>query len=177
MVRLGDPSMTPLPARPGLIDLTQLGDDILLDAFAISMSRYAVCTNSGVLHLAAAMQTPMVSTDAISAIGFPFHSKHLVLTKTFINGEGRAFRQAEAYGLGIMEREIPEGPPGYRVQSCTAAQLIEAADQMFSMTSEVTGWRESEPDPPLQSPSSADFFMRLIGTPARIRQDFNFALS
>jgi putative glycosyltransferase (TIGR04372 family) len=169
-VRLGDPSMTAMPAMKGLVDLSREPDNLLLSAFALSQSRYAVCTNSSNLHLAAAFRTPLFASDAITAAVFPPYPEHLVLTKVFITPEGREIRQQAAYDAGLMSLEAP--PEGYRMRDCSVEELIAGVDRMLAMTLGVDGWREPKPEK-LNTPR--DDVFRLMMRKMQFWAGMNFA--
>ncbi|HLO78721.1 MAG TPA: TIGR04372 family glycosyltransferase [Magnetospirillum sp.] len=58
VVRIGDPSMTPLPPRAGLVDLSQVPDSFELQAFAFSRARFTICSVSGPAVMSMAFGTP-----------------------------------------------------------------------------------------------------------------------
>ena len=171
VVRIGDPSMTPLPEIRGLIDLSREADILMLQAYAISRARYAVCTDSGVLPLAAAFQTPMVAADITNAAALPCYPEHVVLTKTYVDAQGGGLRQAELYASGLLHRDDTL-PAGFEVHDCAVDLLITAADQLYEMTGKVGGWRTPD-DKPVHTPR-ADMFNVVSAKLPKVRADVNF---
>ena len=153
-VRLGDPTMTRLPPVDGVIDLTEESDNLMLTAYAMSQSRFAVCTNSSNLHLATAFRIPLLATDAITEAVFPLYPEHLVLTKEYTAADGKVLRQQALKDSGLMYFEDP--PEGYTVRDCTAAEINLGIDGMMQLTPGVDRWREPQPEP-LHTPRADTF--------------------
>lgn len=172
VVRIGDPSMTKLPDLPGLIDLSREEGVLMLQAFAISRSRYAVCSDSGVLPLACAFQVPLAAADVTNPMAFPMHPEHVIITKTYLGPDGNEWQQGDAYYNGVMRHKADVLNPGFSVRECSIEQLRTAADRLYSQTRGVEGWRDVE-DEPVHAPR-ADFFETLQRSTPKYRQDLTF---
>jgi putative glycosyltransferase (TIGR04372 family) len=172
VLRLGQPSAMDLPATEGLIDLSRVPDSLMLQAFAISRSRYALCAHSGLLHLAMAFQAPVGAADAVNRSALGPYPEAICLTKTYIRPDGREFRQAEALEAGLLDLKPDTLPEGYRLRDCTAEELVALADRLHDITAGVTGWREPKVDP-IYSPN-LDMFNALMASKEQGYRDFKF---
>ena len=142
VVRLGDPSMTPAPARPHLIDLSRDKDNFLLQAYALGRSRFAVVTDSGMLSVANALGVPFATTNVtmldnlLDGFRFhPWHDQHVILTKNFfardaVPGNSSEFGVRTDFELCVM---FDNG----------LQELRAIADHMMAKTSDCQGWRDS----------------------------------
>jgi putative glycosyltransferase (TIGR04372 family) len=142
VVRLGDPRSMPLPAMPGVVDLTLTPDSLMLQAFALSRARYALCSHSGLMHLAMAFQTPLAAADSVNTTALGFYKNSVCLTKTYVSPEGREYRQKDALDAGVLDLKPDSLPPGFTIRDCTAAELIQLVNRLYDMTSDTPGWRE-----------------------------------
>jgi putative glycosyltransferase (TIGR04372 family) len=141
VVRLGDPSMTPAPARPHLIDLST-GSDFLLQAYAVSRCRFAITTDSGMQHVANGLGVPFATTNAtaldivLDGCGFPpWHDQHFVLTK-------------EVFAKDAIPDDLSEFGRRTDFNECVmfdngSRELRAVTDRMMAKTSDCQGWRDS----------------------------------
>ena len=151
VVRVGDPSMTPLPEMDGFIDLSGDGGNFPEQAFAASRARYFIGTDTGTTQLAASFKTPAATTNAIG-IGV-WNDGDVVLIKKFIMSDGRVLRPRELLEMGSLS-EHRLRPKHVKFVDNSPEQLIAVADHMFQMTSNCPGWREGSEEEPCTAPGS-----------------------
>lgn len=145
VVRLGDPSMTPLPRLPGLIDLSRVPDAFMLQACAVSHARFFVGTDSGATQLACSFKTPAATTNALG-MGV-WNDGDVMLEKRIYSADGEPFATAGIRSSGMMDL-LYYRIPGARVADNDADQLVAVADHMHRITADCTGWRQVPPDGP-----------------------------
>lgn len=92
VVRMGDPSMTPLPAIPGLVDYAHSPvRSGWVDAYLLAEARFFVGTQSGILDVAQLLQRPLLITNMYTPhFGLPHSSGERGLFQVFrdsITGE------------------------------------------------------------------------------------------
>lgn len=139
VVRLGDPSMTPLPRLPGLIDLSRIEDAFLLQACAVSHARFFVGTDSGATQLAASFKTPAATTNAL---GFGvWNDGDVMLPKTIHAADGHRLSLADIRSTNMTDL-LYYRLPGGRVEDNTPEQLVAVARHMHRITADCTGWRQ-----------------------------------
>ncbi len=104
VVRLGDPTMTPLPPLPGVIDyaVSPLKSD-WMDVFLCASARFMVGTNSGLYNVALLFGTPVVATNHQPAERYPLcPGDILLLCKYFSRREGRMLTLRECFGQKML---------------------------------------------------------------------------
>jgi len=146
VVRLGDPSMTPLPPLPGLIDLSRYAESFALQAFAMSRARYFVGTDSGTTQLACAFRTPSASTNALG-VGV-WNDGDVVLTKTVRCPNGLPMTRDELISCGILGNLHGLRPHELSIEDNAPRQLVDVARHMHAITAGGDGWRQPAADGP-----------------------------
>ena len=141
VVRLGDPSMTPAPARPHLIDLSR-GNDFLLQAYAISRARFAITTDSGMQHVANGLGVPFATTNMamldykLDGFSFPpWHDQHVVLTKKVLATDAVPDNSSEL-GVRTDFNDCVIFDNGLQ-------ELRSITDHMIAKSRDCEGWRDS----------------------------------
>lgn len=160
VVRLGDPSMTPLPHLPGLIDISRLPNSFVLQAFAASRARYFVGSDSGATQLACAFKTPSATTNALG-LGV-WNDGDVMLTKTICSSGGQRLSLADIRSSAMMDLHYFR-LPGARVADNTPGQLVAVARHMHAMTGDCTGWRQPRVEIELGSLGLVDLPLRQRG--------------
>lgn len=141
VVRLGDPSMTPIPAMDGLIDLAAQDAPFEEQAFAVSRARFFVGTDSGPTQLACAFQTPMATTNAILAT--VWNDGDIVLLKKYRLPNGRIVERDELVEIGAALRHGMR-PKGTTLIDNTPEELASVADRLYDITADCPGWRDDD---------------------------------
>ena len=141
VVCLGSPNMMPPPARSHLIDLSREEDNFLLQAYALSRSRFLVATDSGMLTVGNALGVPFAAMDlailahVIDGQGFTFfHDQHALLTRLIcyddnVPQDAGELGKATRFGHIVMFEN-------------TFEELRAVADHMMEMTRDCEGWRD-----------------------------------
>jgi len=145
VVRVGDPSMTPLPPTEGLIDLSRIPDSFPLQAFALARARFFFGTDSGPTQLASAFKTPVASTNAFGIA--VWNDGDIVLNKRVIRENGSEIPTQELFDMGTwtVHRNWPSGS---RVENNTQEQLKTVVDRIVETTATCTEWRQNADMPP-----------------------------
>lgn len=140
VVRLGDPSMTPLVDRPGFIDLSHVEGSFPLQAYAVARARYLVATQSGTASLATAFYTPTLMTNAL---GFTIMNQNdAILYQGGLElADGERLNAKEF--LSIID-DFPGIPKGLKHERNSAEELCRAADIMTGRTSDCAEWRNTD---------------------------------
>lgn len=145
LVRVGDPSMRPVPKMDGLIDLSKDPDSFPEQVFAISRSRYFIGTPSGPVMLACAFKVPAAMTNAFS-VGVWNPGDVLLMKKIFMPDGTIPDSKEVARYIG----ELPGWHVGVTWEDNTTEQLIEVADHLYDNTKDCTAWRDNWPEAPYQ---------------------------
>jgi putative glycosyltransferase (TIGR04372 family) len=154
VVRLGDTSMTPLPAMPNVIDYVHSGEkSALMDLFLLATSRFVIGTTSGLSTVAMSFGTPMLLVNCISndwqiwtedtdfivkQVYNKCEHRYLSLTETY-----RQPFQAQLINHSLLRRR------GFAVHSNTASE-IRAATRYKLATMLSIAPRASEDHPLMQ---------------------------
>jgi len=140
VVRLGDPSMTPLPEMDGLIDLSRSDNNFPEQAFALSRARFFVGAESGMTQLACAMKAPTATTNTYIEIGV-WNDGDVAMIKKVILPDGNIISPREMLESGTLTinklRMV-----GTEVIDNTSDELIAVADHMHKITSDCVAWRK-----------------------------------
>ncbi len=148
VVRLGHPSMTPLPEIDGVIDLCFEENNFLEQAFALSRARYFIGCDTGPTQLACAFKTPTASTNALG-LGV-WNDGDVLLLKALIDQHGTAL------DLNTMGDILPllgnERPIDLEIRDNSPERLLDVARHMFDATADCPAWREESADPPYEPP-------------------------
>lgn len=137
VVRLGDPSMTPLPEIDGLIDLAAERDSFAEQVFATSRARFFIGTESGPCVLASTLKVPTAVTNAVEHGAW--NAGDVTLTKrmvNFIEGSARVVRHKELFAVRHLET------PSSRFEDNTPEEISAVAEHMVRETRDCPGWRE-----------------------------------
>jgi putative glycosyltransferase (TIGR04372 family) len=104
VVRIGDPSMTPIRNIDGLFDYahaTNKNDE--LDLFFLKQSEFFICTCSGPYQIAASFGTPILATNWIPVHILPFSSRDYVLLKRLMDCTGKFLTLSDMLRLNYGE--------------------------------------------------------------------------
>jgi len=145
IVRIGDPSMKPLPKMDGLIDLTQTSNSFPLQAFALSRARFFFGTDSGPTQLASAFKTPVASTNAFGIA--VWNDGDVILNKRVFKKSGKEVPPRELFEMGTwtVHRNWPSVTT---IKDNSPKQLIDVVDHMVETTQDCRGWRNNSPYTP-----------------------------
>ncbi|MBM3514352.1 MAG: TIGR04372 family glycosyltransferase [Alphaproteobacteria bacterium] len=142
VVRLGHPGMTPFPPRAGYVDLSVLSNSSLLQAFAVSRSRYLLVSPSGAGALGHAFNTP---TGKANVVDYWQVNDHDLLSTVMVEmKDGRTLTQAALVDAGLDKKAMMDGLSNgsiVRVVQNPPTRLIALADQLHRETCDVEGWR------------------------------------
>lgn len=158
VVRLGDPFMTPFPARPGLIDLSCVPGSFLAQAYAIARARFLYGSSSSPAIIAVGCNTPSAFANTFNAFNYISAPKnHIIATKQVPMPDGSLLRDAEAIERGNAHERHWYGKADQLVEM-TAAELCELADMMIARTPDPGGWavRPISPLPTLTAAGQVD---------------------
>jgi len=137
VVRIGDSSMTELPAMAGLVDLSRTGD-FADQAFALSRARFFIGTDSGPTQLACAFKTPAATTNAVQ-FGV-WNDGDVALAKRFRIPGGRRVSTGELMDMGALNAH-GKRPGGLEQSDNTADELRAVAEHMLAATADSPAWR------------------------------------
>lgn len=142
VVRLGHPQMTPFPPRPGYVDLSRDDGNSLLQAFAVSRSRFVVATPSGADPLGHAFGVPTATVNSVNY--WQTNAHDLRCTVDVEMKDGTVLRNQALMDAGLdklaMFDGIKEGRIAQVIQN-SPATLIGVARQLHTETKDVTAWR------------------------------------
>jgi len=169
VVRVGDPSMAPLPPMEGLIDLSADPDSFAAEVFAASRARYYIGTESGPVALACAFKVPAAYTNCCGA--GVWNDGDVVLPRRNIRTPGKfelTGRQMselmEGVGMlmGATEMEgLRKWIGSTEMDANTPDELIAVADHMYRVTNGCEGWRGDPPVDTLPAAKSVTFPLAL----------------
>jgi len=131
VVRVGDPSMTPLPKIDGLFELGLQPDSFALQAYALSRARFFIGNDSGPTQLACALGTPAMSTNALG-VGV-WNPGDAVLFKTYRRSDGGGdVPVADIVAINPMLGN--KRPSGLDYIAVSPEDLVAAGEHMFEVT-------------------------------------------
>jgi putative glycosyltransferase (TIGR04372 family) len=144
VVQLGHPELTRHAPRQGLIDLSALPNSWLLQAYAVSRSRFFAGSASAGSAMSFALQVPAAHLNATD--WYVGEAEDWVLTPTVVLRDGRRLRQVELYRSGWMnsvhlQRGLELGEVRFLSQPETP-EILAVATRIHESTCAVTGWRE-----------------------------------
>ncbi|MGB0682552.1 MAG: TIGR04372 family glycosyltransferase [Magnetovibrionaceae bacterium] len=149
VVRIGDPSMSPMSNRHVSIDLATVPDSIALQAFAVSRARFFLGVDSGPTQLASALGVPTLSTNAIG-VGC-WRPQDRVLFQNFIHIESeKRLSLDDLFSLMDGQLQVIYPIADVRTEQRGADDILNAVRAMLDLTEGLRGWREDwpvEPDP------------------------------
>jgi len=138
VVRIGDPSMTPLPPMEGLTDLCKIPNSFPLQAYASARARFFFGTDSGPTQLAGAFKTPVASTNAFGIC--VWNDGDVVLNKKVFHLSGEEIPTRELFDMGTWTVHRT-WPAQSTISDNTPEQLVEVAEHMVETTKDCPGWR------------------------------------
>ncbi|MCP5366067.1 MAG: TIGR04372 family glycosyltransferase [Hyphomicrobiales bacterium] len=144
VVRLGDPSMTPFPALPGLVELGREPDTFPLQVHALAHARFFIGTDTGPTQLACALGVPAATTNALG-IGV-WNDGDLVLFKGYRRRDG-GDRVPVADLVGMNPMLGNERPSGLDFEDAAPETLVRVADHMVAVTDHPRPAPEAAPPP------------------------------
>jgi len=147
IVRIGDPSMTPLPAMDGMVDLCKIPNSFPLQAYALARARFFFGTDSGPTQLASAFKTPVASTNAFGIA--VWNDGDVVLNKKVFKESGGEISAREIFDMGTWTVHRTR-PARTTLQANSTDQLIEVVDYMVETTTDCPGWRPDAIFPPME---------------------------
>jgi putative glycosyltransferase (TIGR04372 family) len=158
VVRIGDPSMTPLPKMRGLIDLSRVPNSFELQCYAINRARFHFGTDSGPSQIAGAFKTPTLITNAMGLSGMNTGDVALAKRRRFPNGNilgSKGLLDIGAFTLDslYLEAHIVD----VEMIDNTADELSRAATFMLESTADCLGWRGYREDDPLSTQGRIDW--------------------
>ena len=133
VVRLGDPTMRPLPFMEGVVDyaLSAAKSD-WMDVFLSACCRFLVGTNSALYQASMSFGVPAVATNWMPLSSFPMQRRDIVLPKLLRSREGRllSFREMLALPRDVWSGYMYERL-GLEIIDNTPEEIVEAADEML----------------------------------------------
>ncbi|MBM86701.1 MAG: hypothetical protein CMM47_11860 [Rhodospirillaceae bacterium] len=166
VVRIGHPGMTPIPARPGFVDISGENESVLLHAYAVSRARYFLeLTPSGPVGFASAFGVPMARCNALSTLG-PLEKPSFAMMQHIVGPQGQRVPRDVAVAKGLYSTLAVKkviARYGFHFVRNSLAELCAAANEIFERTADVQGWRL--PGPPLVSSFPEEFTLPLAPPP------------
>ncbi|MFZ5790010.1 MAG: TIGR04372 family glycosyltransferase [Pseudomonadota bacterium] len=154
VVQLGHPEMRAFPPRPGFVDLSRLENSFLLQAYAVSHSRFLVAGPSGPVALGWGFQVPTAVVDATDGHGGWGDAEQVILTHEVTTPDDRVLMNRALLEAGLLDKDLLarkiQAGENYRVRKNSAQELAAAARFLFERTTDTEGWR-----PALRRPSAA----------------------
>ncbi|MEO5336235.1 MAG: TIGR04372 family glycosyltransferase [Magnetospirillum sp. WYHS-4] len=151
IVRIGDPSMTPLPPLPGFVDLCGLPDSFPLQAYAIARARFFLGTDSGPTQLACALKTPVATTNCLTAT--VWNDGDLVVHKR-ASLDGRPLPPPVMREIGFAMGNLRSPRLAFRANP--PELLVRAVDRMVEATGDCPEWRPSARLEPMEDSGEID---------------------
>lgn len=133
VVRMGDPSMTPL-SRPGVLDLaTSDQRDPLLELWCLLHATFLFCGESGPFSVSYLTQTPMLAVNCTDPIGtFPIRKESIYMMKSVVErATGEAITGSRLFTRGHLEHL--RDTLRYRFLENTPEELLAAAAEMIEL--------------------------------------------
>jgi len=164
IVRLGDPSMTPV-VRPGIIDIaTSPARSNLLEVFLLLRSEFLIAGESGLLGVSYLTNTPLLTVNATEPISaYPIRPDGLFVTKQVIDKEsGRRLRQEDF--LTETYQNALRSTRRYFYIDNTAAEVAAAAREMRQ-------WVHGERS---ESPGQRDYHDRIMAAAADLQTRMSY---
>ena len=158
VVQLGHPEMTPFPERSGLVDLSRLENSFMLQAFAVSRSRFMIGGASGPPTLGWSFNVPTAIADCPDAHAGWGSAMQLVLTPCVTTPDGRTLRNQALHEAGLLEsrlliKKLANGE-NYEIQKNTGEELSALATRLNDASKDVRTWREPADHPVASRPNA-----------------------
>ncbi len=174
VIRIGDPSMPPLPPMDRVIDYTH--SDVRsarMDLFCITQARFLIGTNSGPTDVAWASGVPLVATNWFPLGYWPFSGNDIFVPKRLRRrDDGRDFTAAESVRPPLPGMHIPDyyARNGIEVVPNAPGEIAEA---VFEMVDRLDGARPySAEEERMQEAFRAQADFAGVGINSRIGTDF-----
>lgn len=143
VVLLGHPEMTQPRPRDGLVNLAEIEDSWVLQAFAMSRARFFAGSPSGATGMAHAFLTPSAHLDVTD--WYTGGSDDWVLTPTIRLPDGRAVRQKTLFESGWMQsKRIADGirnGEAISIEQSSTDEMRQAVSRIHQDTEDLAGWR------------------------------------
>lgn len=154
VVRLGDPTMRPLPDRPGLIDLGRAGAGFAEQAFATARARFFLGTDSGPTQVACALKVPTATTNAMG-IGV-WNDGDVVLYKRIVLSNGRTMTLDEMLAASNWGMQTIYPRDDVTVEDNPPEALVAVVGHMLRTTEDCRGWRADAAQPSASATDRVD---------------------
>jgi putative glycosyltransferase (TIGR04372 family) len=162
VVRVGHPGMAPFQKRPGFVDLSE--HSTIMQAFAVSRSRFMITSASGATYLAFAFDVPVLSVDSPDVWTGWSTSNHLLFQHIFT--PDRAYIPVDtalenglysSQAIDYLAKEL-----GYYIVPNSSDEIVEAINVINGANSNVKAWRIPT-DEPASSPPDHTIWPPKIG--------------
>ncbi len=167
VVRLGHPGMTPFPESGRIIDLSKIESSTLLQAYAVSRSRFMLSTPSGPLTFADAFDRHLVEVNAVDL--WLRNPKSLVRTVDVFLQDGTVVNQQAYLEAGYdklrLMKELKEKK--VKVAQNTADQILDVVRQIIATTEPIDGWEPPATQSPGERPNVISWPPQAMGSLAR----------
>ncbi|MBM3598444.1 MAG: TIGR04372 family glycosyltransferase [Alphaproteobacteria bacterium] len=153
VVRIGHRGMMPFPEIDGFVDLS--AESTMMQAFAVSRSRFLVAGPSGPSALGPALHVPTLVTNAVSMSGV-WRRADSLLTQHLVTPGGKRVTQARAIRQGMYSTSSMKyllEQKGYRLVRNNLDEMIAAVSLVSDGNSEIRDWREPGPEPASRPPN------------------------
>lgn len=147
VVRLGDPSMTPLPAMTDLIDIRDA--TFPEQAAAVARARFFFGTDTGPTQLACALKVPTATTNAVTIT--VWNDGDVALMKRQPRAEGGYFPLSDLLSAGCLTLHAWRPHP-FEFESNGPDELLAVAERMIAATDDCPAWRPPRPEEQAQGP-------------------------
>lgn len=154
VVRLGHPGMTPYPTRENYVDLSVFPDSSLLQAYAISRSRFMIGGPSGPAALAETFNVPLALVDMVDFCTIKYND--IVRTINVITPSGEVINQQRYLELGLSKLKVMGlvQTQGYKVGKNSSDTIVALTDRIFELSSDTLKWRVPTPISSVIRPNS-----------------------
>lgn len=148
-VLLGHPELKAFPAREGFVDLSRIPKSFLLQAYAVRNARFMMAGPSGPLILGRGFHIPNVLVDASDSVAGWAPVEDRMLTHEVTTPDGRVLQNRALYEEGLLDyalmRDKIRAGENYKIRKNSIAELSAVADHLYSVTSDMVGWRPPAP--------------------------------
>ncbi len=154
VVRLGHPGMTPYPARKGYVDLSTLPDSSILQAYAISRSRFLFAGPSGPAAVAEAFDVPLALVDMVDHC--LIKERDVARTINVLMPDGDVINQNRYVEMNLNKLMVMElsNQNGCQIRKNGPTALIALIDRIAEVSRDTGGWRTPTPPSSVPRPNS-----------------------
>ena len=129
VVRVGNPSMTPLPRLPHVLDYAHLpGRSDWMDTFLLGAAKFALCTQSGPAEVTASFGVPTLLTNWQFGFRHGYRTDVSIFKRYRVNGRVMPMEQALAQRFAFIETP-GMFVPGVEVLSNTPEEIKELVEE------------------------------------------------